>query len=514
MQTMKRISTIQQVVIASVFSLLLIVTFINIDQSPPAWWDEGWTLSITRNWVEMGHYGHLIDGQPRGPGLEAAYPIVAPVAASFRLFGVGVWQGRLPSAFYLIASMSLIFFIAESLYNRTIAIGSILILIFLSPPVQLHPLTLGRTVMGEMPMIFYLLAGYTVLFLGLRKSRWWILPASLLWGIAIITKEQTLPFWLASLLLPFGILILKRRWQQAGLLLSGLILSWLVSISLEYLIRTLIPELTQARIIPGLIQVVATVLDPDVRWIAIKVVLTLGLPSLVGFIFAAWKSFKKFRALEVPDAKEITKLALLGFVGSWLAWYILLARYGDRYLFPAIFVGSIFTSAFLYQLTFGFDFKRTLKNASGIFLRTRNRYNIGALVAFPILIMFFIITSQYIFQMYTRPGISVSELTDHIESITQEDDLIETYESELFFLLDRRYHYPPDEISVQIISQELISNEKTYDYDPLEADPDYLVVGHFGATSKIYEQVLASGEFNLVSSIQGYDIYSRDRENQ
>jgi len=40
---------------------------------PGMWWDEGWTLSVARNWIERGHYGRLLDGQLAPPGLEAAF---------------------------------------------------------------------------------------------------------------------------------------------------------------------------------------------------------------------------------------------------------------------------------------------------------------------------------------------------------------------------------------------------------------------------------------------------------
>jgi hypothetical protein len=32
-------------------------------QAPPLWWDEGWALTIARNWVESGSYGPLRSGQ-------------------------------------------------------------------------------------------------------------------------------------------------------------------------------------------------------------------------------------------------------------------------------------------------------------------------------------------------------------------------------------------------------------------------------------------------------------------
>lgn len=57
-------------------AVLFIAGFYNLENTPPSWWDESWTLNVERNGVELGHYGHLIDGQPRGPGLIAAFPVV------------------------------------------------------------------------------------------------------------------------------------------------------------------------------------------------------------------------------------------------------------------------------------------------------------------------------------------------------------------------------------------------------------------------------------------------------
>ena len=200
----------QLIALSLIAFLFLVLSTVYLDHLPPPWWDEGWTLNVARNWIELDHYGHLTEGQPRAPGLNAAFPVVAPVALSFRLFGIGVWQGRLPSVLYLLGSLALIFFLADRLYKRTIAIGALFVLMFVSGPAVFHPLTLGRMVMGDFPMLFYLLAGYSIFYLSLKKSGWLILLASLFWGISIETKAQTLPFWLCSLLVPLGLCLLKR----------------------------------------------------------------------------------------------------------------------------------------------------------------------------------------------------------------------------------------------------------------------------------------------------------------
>jgi hypothetical protein len=62
----------------SVFTISLTALFASLfrlDSVPPLWWDEGWTLSVARNWLEHGHYGRLLAGDFVPPGLQAA-PVV------------------------------------------------------------------------------------------------------------------------------------------------------------------------------------------------------------------------------------------------------------------------------------------------------------------------------------------------------------------------------------------------------------------------------------------------------
>src|SRR5438093_10706196 len=203
--------------------ILLLLGTINLTSVPPLWWDEGWTLTVARTWVERGHYGRLLAGQLAPPGLEAAFPVTAPIAFSFRLLGVGVWQGRLVGVFFTLGTLALIYYLARRLYDRSVAIGTLAVLLLISSHGEIHPILMGRQALGEMHALFYLLMGYTCFLLAFHRPRWFM-PLSIgFWGIALITKLQVLPFWVVSLLVPLFLSLFRRNWRLTGLLVIGLL---------------------------------------------------------------------------------------------------------------------------------------------------------------------------------------------------------------------------------------------------------------------------------------------------
>ena len=87
--------------------------------------------------------------------------------------------------------------------------------------------------------------------------------------------------------------------------------------------------------------------------------------------------------------------------------------------------------------------------------------------------------------------------------------VIETYDAELFFFLRHRYHYPPDQVHVELIRQKERGETPAVDYDPLKADPDYLVVGPWCSYYKCYDSVLTGSAFRFVTRFGPYQIFER-----
>jgi hypothetical protein len=148
---------------------------------------------------------------------------------------------------------------------------------------------------------------------------------------------------------------------------------------------------------------------------------------------------------------------LMGFAGSWLAWFILFGISWDRYMYPATFVGSIFAAVLLRDITDNFNWRAMLTQAWD-FARLKILYSVnrrafwrGALSLVTVLwIGFTVLLNLTIifFTLFSPPSeyASAVKVTDYLNQTTEPDALIETYEEWVIFLFkDHRYHYPPDQ---------------------------------------------------------------------
>jgi 4-amino-4-deoxy-L-arabinose transferase-like glycosyltransferase len=490
--------------------LLLSLTY-RLEEIPPFWLDEGWVMSVARNWVELGRYVSLVDGRPTPPSmLNIGFPAVAPITLSFRLFGVGIWQGRLPGVLFTIGALCLLYHLALRLYDRTIARGTLFVAVFMSGPLVLHPFFMGRQALGEMPAVFLLLAGYDT-FLSWRRCPLLLLPlAALFWGLAAATKMQALPFLVVGLAAPIVVALARRRWRPVGPMLAGLcgFMAWF------WLFRRVQEGLLQAHMFPQKMDLYSTTAIVPVLLVRVQAAARLllhGLPALLGVCYGAWRYETGRTKLTHDNDEDIVRQSLFFLVTSWMAWYLLLSIGWARYLFVPVFVGSMFAAVMLSDLTSEFSIPATVKSAADTFLRLR--FGLGNFYALSAILLFTLVplTLINLYYGYTRPDRSASEVAEFLNSATPPDALIETYDMELFVLLNRRYHHPPDEIQLKLNRRTFLGQDVAIDYDPMAADPDYLVVGPHSRMWHLYDPILKTGSFRLVLERSRYKVYERIR---
>jgi hypothetical protein len=204
---------------------------------------------------------------------------------------------------------------------------------------------------------------------------------------------------------------------------------------------------------------------------------------------------------------------LLVFCGSWLAWFTLLSAGWHRYAFPALFLATPFTAALLVHLYAGA--KRSIPGDSISPESTRSMplsQRVSAIAATVLVCIMGLSTIQAGYKFSRTPGDqSVQQLVQFVNDATAPGARVETYESELLFLLERPYHYPPAQLNVDFIRKNVHHELISIDYDPLTADPDYLIVGRWARRKGLYRHVLENGTFRLVTTVGRYQVYERVR---
>jgi 4-amino-4-deoxy-L-arabinose transferase-like glycosyltransferase len=505
---------------------VILAALIALDHVPAVWWDEGWTMSVAKNWVERGHYGQLQNGEPSSPALTAAFPTVASVALSFKLLGVGVWQGRLPIVLYTFASLGVLYWLARKLYDQRIAKAALVVLLCFAPAPFLQPLFVGRQVLAEMPMMFFLLIGYVTFWLALTRSGWWVIGAILAWGVGLITKAQAMPFWIISLILPIAVAVFHRRRRLVILLAIGLIGGYAASrVWLALIDLVLSGHTITAPPVVGLYDVMAVVLTPAMRLITLVLTIQTGLPTLFGLIYAAWRWFKT-RAQHDTD-RDVMRLMLLALAASWFAWYAALSQGVTRYLFPPIFVGSLCVAHWLSEMTDAFDFKAVIQRWQRALRQRHLNRRVVSTWAMACLMLAMFARGGLLLIDQLRQEIAYSptarDAAAYVNQHAPPDALIETYDAEEFLFLNRRYHYPPDQIHVELIARIIGLNQLALsgdvseadwrrfpiDYDPLSVQPDYIIVGPFSHDWRLYAPVIDNGSFERVYANLRYEVYAR-----
>ncbi|MBP1467303.1 glycosyltransferase family 39 protein [Candidatus Chloroploca sp. M-50] len=475
------------------------------------WWDEGWTLSVARHWVELDHYGRLRDGELARGGLEASFTVTVPVGVSMKLFGVGLWQGRLFGVFCAVGVILLLAALTDRLFDRQVAWATVFAALLLTMHPEVHPLLQGRQVLAEMPMLLYLLAGYLALWWALRGQWVSLLPAMLGLGLAWISKAQTGPFLIVSLVIPLLAALLWRQWNVVTVIGLALVGSYAVAQGLVRLVPPLLidPQLPTDHV-EGLESVVALVSTPLNRWYALSNLGLFALPTLLGVGWGLHRLWYEQKQHPRQNAYYL-QLALLSFVGSWLGWYSLLSAGLPRYMGVPVVIGSIFVAVLLQSLTSRFHLAQSMRKlADLVTLRHPTWAGAAALLALILTITGLYFSLRSLIRYYPIVDFSAQRVATLLNAHPP-GTRIETYESELHVLLDQPYTFPPDQIHVALLERSILGANVEIDYDPLTNDPDYLVIGLFARSNELYQPVIDNGSFRLIKKDGAYEIFERIR---
>lgn len=475
------------------------VAFLHLERYPRPFFDEGSYLQVAGNlarnalYAEYGNEAPSYYGGPIGVG-----PTVhLPVALAFRLLGAGIWPGRAVIALFFVASAVVFWVLARLLGGPRLAWLS-LALALTTPALAYVPL--GRQVMGEVPGLFFVLAGLLLWFQRWDRHTTASLAAvGLLFGLGAVSKNQfalVLDLSLAACLVlnlfdVFGRPRLPHRWFAVPLLVTvACHAGW----SAIYLLA--IPPDGRAEIAAcgPAISAATTTRWPEAAQIGANLSALLRPAVYFGLLFPAL-AFGVLRARSTTREESrwtvVLVVALVNF-----AWYAFLTIGWRRYLFLGLALSSLLVARVVLVLV-------TDTAMRGL------RVIVIAWVAGGIAVCAFRLAGEILWPLPADAENMAAWLGAHLPR----DAVVETWEPEIVFLSDLRFHSHTCRMLPAAIAYRHFDRQGrapfTQDDVLRDRPPRYLLLGEFAVFVRAYDFERMDREYRRVHHEGPYVLYER-----
>lgn len=325
-------------------ALLLFFATYRLSEAPHIWYDEGYYTQVAQNFMLSG--GQTLQVAPgeftSASTITGGYPFIAPVALSYKLFGVGVLQGRSVMAVFIVAFFLAAVYLVNLLFGARFALWSAFL-------IASFPMLYGngKSVLGEVPGLVYFLLTLTAL-IHLERSKYRSLFAYAASGMAAGLCVVTKPIFI--LLLPAIALVWLLYRKNIPARWDGVVLAVCIFIA------TMVPWFLLQF---GTHDTFANVLTFYANPYEVTNLMTTVLANLLLFVtdttpfyalvvFALWGCAMLVRR---RNGESISVAEAVGFVFAALVMLAFLRMPGwYRYLFPAIMVGMLFLPYALWRM--------------------------------------------------------------------------------------------------------------------------------------------------------------------
>ncbi len=491
--------------LVAIVGFLFLATY-NLGGYPVTWFDEGSHLHVPKDLVQFGVYADRSSEGWRyfGPTVGVGPTVMLPIALAFKLAGIGLVQARLVIVAYMLAALILFGFVAKRLYGGLVAVVALL---FLASTPSVALVDTGRQVLGEVPALAFLLLGILLWFRSVEPGRG--IGASVLAGVGFalmaLTKNQFALVLLPTLVVLF---VVDRLYYRQASIVHFLVpvVTVVAFVAVGYGILFLLAAQTEdlARLIALYRNASAgaiLVLSPRRMAVGLRFlagqdqIAVWGIPSIIyGLALARERTRDGLR-----------QAFLVTFVLIGLGWFAFGSIGWNRYAFAPLAILPIF-AAKLFR-----DVVDLLEKAGGPAIRIANRRLVAAALA--VTLGTALIVADPLFHQ-ARQTISPiepgpREMALYLDTHVAPSEIVETWEPELGFLSNGRFHFPPPEwLDRAVRAKWLGATGLIEGYAPLaDVHPAYLVVGPWGRFSGIYDKTLADLKVQPIATFGPYDVY-------
>jgi 4-amino-4-deoxy-L-arabinose transferase-like glycosyltransferase len=305
-----------------------------LTESPAIWYDEGF---YTQTAAHIAHYGTQAlqiapDEFVSTEHVTVGFPALYPIGLSYRLFGVGVGQGRAVMAVFICLFVGSAWALVRRMFGATAAAWSVLLMASFA---MLYGN--GKSVLGEVPGLFFLMLALLALFM-LERHRYRGVARYVLAGLAVALCVVTKPIFL--LLLGGLFITYALRWKSIPLDWKGAAYGSLAAIGVLALWAYL--QFGAGFSLGSVLSFYANPYSLNVRDVLLQNLLrffTEATPLYTLVTLAVWTGSLWIRRKK--DEVSSVEFAAFFFCLLVLAAYLRLPGW-YRYLFPALTVQLIF----------------------------------------------------------------------------------------------------------------------------------------------------------------------------
>lgn len=465
-------------------------------------WDEGWNLCVAGIWAQYDHYGCLFNGELSTSRLSTGIVPIFLTNLGFELLGKDYLVSRVMFVLVHVAFLWAFYSLGKKLFSAPV-VAIALFLLCLLPDARVNPATLAAQSFAEVLLYLFFTLGL-LLIVRLVETEFFFsaalstILASVCFSLCIVTKRLAEPFVLLSLAALPIFFLLQGKGRRAGWAGALCVTTYfLKDINLYTLVpHQFIDASADGSGTTGLASILGVTTVIGIRLRVVEYLLQFYWPHVVGVGFFLWRVLQR---RETSDPLDPVRRMVLVFVAAWTAWFVLLSVDFPRYFAPAATFGTLFTA----QMTL------TLWSWSSARARMLGKSVRASIVLLAVLQ--FLIAGQH-FYAFLWHGVGYRAALYRVAAFVNEhpkdSTVVETYDSQLFHLLEVPYRYPPDQLNVSQIANHVGRSGMNISYDFRQYRPDFVVVGTWSRdVFKLYSDVESKGDYALVLDAPPFKVY-------
>jgi 4-amino-4-deoxy-L-arabinose transferase-like glycosyltransferase len=483
-------------------AVVLVCATVNLTRWPVPWYDEGIHLHVPKALVKFGAYAdYSSEGlRPFGPTLAVGPTVMLPIAAAFKLFGVGLLQARVVMAAYLVAFMVAFYLLGRRLGGPVLALAAALLVLSSPGPSVIE---YGRQGLGEVAGGFFLATGLYVWFSVWRHpSIGPLVAAGILLGLATATKHVYLLALGPALLTAWILnLVYYRTLPQYVFLVPGAICAAIFGVWQLAVLAWLSPGslaenwalLRQTSDGAAFVFSPATSRQSLMELMGVNGYFGMLLPALA---YSAWRA----RRRTLPD--QMWGVVWL-IAAANLGWYVLASLGWMRYAFVGLILAALLVARLWRDLIRAVRQAHAAGHPRAASLAVALQLWLAAVVALPL--------AGTGAKLIRVPPADAPAIAAWLRANVPEATVVETWEPELGVLTDHRYHYPPPAMlihAVAHIARGGPSPATRYAFRD-GGPPEYVVVGAFARWVGLYGDADLQADYRPAHQEGPYTVWKR-----